>query len=78
MPKATAPPPPAMTGKDIDITTVAFLKSAIEAGVPADQWQDYVSKAWRVFLKTTTSMKAGKKPSAPAPKEVTDDILGGK
>lgn len=39
-----------MTPKDIEITTVAILKSIIESGAPPEQWDELVKKGIVVYM----------------------------
>lgn len=48
-----------MTNKDIEITTVALLKSIIERGEPVDQWKSILQeKAIPLYIETTNQWKA--------------------
>lgn len=81
-PKAQAPPPAQLTGKDIDITTIAILKSVIESGAQPADWDRLVKAGWKVYLTTTQGVKGSslKPPSkpvvAPSPKGGGNDMLG--
>lgn len=73
-------PPAQLTGKDIDITTIAILKSVIESGADPKLWDTLVKAGWKVYLATTRGIKDSSiKPSKPvvAPaKGGADDMLG--
>jgi len=50
-----------MSTKDIEITTVALMKSIIESGIPKDEWEASVREGCRVFLEVTNKWKSANK-----------------
>lgn len=51
-----------MTNKDIEITTVALLKSIIEQGVPKEEWKDLLQQhAIPLYIETTNKWKRSTK-----------------
>ena len=46
-----------MTKKDIEITTVAVLKSVIESGARKDEWEKLVKHGVCVYVKISNSWK---------------------
>ncbi len=47
-----------MTSKDIEITTVALLKSIVESGAPKEEWKNMLQEyAIPLYVETTNKWK---------------------
>ena len=69
-----------MTPKDIEITTVALLKSIIESGAPMGEWDAklvFASARFRENVENWSSARAATSPGAAAPSSPSSGPSGG-